>query len=332
MALETLTGSAVFLDALVPTNPAGTDGKNQGDDHLRGLKQAIHNTFPNIGASVSASAGELNVLAGATVSAGELNVLSATPAISNQTLYMHSNQAVLQGVAVGTGLSFDASAGIVNLDFAGLSAMASVAASDEFVLLDASDGDNKRVRQNQLAGSQPFNYITTVSAGGSANFLVFSNFLSESAYDSYYFEFDGLITKSGDQQVFMQFEVSAGGYASGVQSMTLYAYNQYAQSANFKDVIVDLARANTLSGPAGNDSGMAVDGWARVKNTKVSTTGLYNKVMFRTFATDQNYLTEYRGSGWNSTLGNQNTPGVRFYFNSGAVLSGKIRQYGLKET
>lgn len=61
MALETAT----YVDALVETWPdAATDTVSQGDDHIRLLKASIKRTFPQIGAEVSASAGELNALVG----------------------------------------------------------------------------------------------------------------------------------------------------------------------------------------------------------------------------------------------------------------------------
>lgn len=43
MSLETAT----FIDDLVPTNPQSTDLRKQGDDHLRLIKSALQNTFPN---------------------------------------------------------------------------------------------------------------------------------------------------------------------------------------------------------------------------------------------------------------------------------------------
>lgn len=46
MGLETAT----FISELVPSNPAGTDPKSQGDDHLRLIKQVLQNTFPNANA------------------------------------------------------------------------------------------------------------------------------------------------------------------------------------------------------------------------------------------------------------------------------------------
>lgn len=76
MALENLTGTLKFVDALINTNPAGTDPKNQGDDHLRGIKNVLLNTFPNIVGAVTASHTEINQLTGVTLA-------SAGPVIDN---------------------------------------------------------------------------------------------------------------------------------------------------------------------------------------------------------------------------------------------------------
>jgi hypothetical protein len=60
MALEDLTGGAKFIDALVAGNPVSNDDRREGDDHIRGLKNVLHNTFPNIAAAVTATAAQLN--------------------------------------------------------------------------------------------------------------------------------------------------------------------------------------------------------------------------------------------------------------------------------
>lgn len=64
MALE----SANYISGLVQTNPDGTDDRTTADDHLRLVKRVVYQTFPNLAAEVSASAGELNFLVGVTSS------------------------------------------------------------------------------------------------------------------------------------------------------------------------------------------------------------------------------------------------------------------------
>lgn len=56
MALEDPT----YISDLVQTNPDGLDLKKFGDEHIRRLKKAIQNTFPNIAGEVLASHAELN--------------------------------------------------------------------------------------------------------------------------------------------------------------------------------------------------------------------------------------------------------------------------------
>lgn len=90
MGLETGT----YLDALVPTNPASTDGLAQADDHIRLLKSTLANSFPGITGAVTATQGELNALDGITSSTAELNVLdgiTATTAELNYTDGVTSN-------------------------------------------------------------------------------------------------------------------------------------------------------------------------------------------------------------------------------------------------
>ncbi len=62
MGLET----ADYINELVATNPGGTDPKSQGDDHLRTVKRALIQSFPNIDAPVFATPTELNLLSGVT--------------------------------------------------------------------------------------------------------------------------------------------------------------------------------------------------------------------------------------------------------------------------
>jgi hypothetical protein len=62
MALENLVGDDKFITALVDTNPTGGDDKREGDDHIRGIKNVLLNSFPNINGQVTATAAELDQL------------------------------------------------------------------------------------------------------------------------------------------------------------------------------------------------------------------------------------------------------------------------------
>jgi hypothetical protein len=62
MALESTT----YINGLVATNPAGTDARSQGDDHIRMVKSSIKLTFPNITGAVTPTHTELNYVDGVT--------------------------------------------------------------------------------------------------------------------------------------------------------------------------------------------------------------------------------------------------------------------------
>lgn len=74
MGLETFTG--VYINGLNTSNPTGSDGKDEGDNHLRGIKLVLQNTFPQITGAVTATQAELNKLDGCTATTTELNYLS----------------------------------------------------------------------------------------------------------------------------------------------------------------------------------------------------------------------------------------------------------------
>jgi hypothetical protein len=75
MGLEDLTGASKFIDDLVNTNPASGDSPSQGDDHIRGVKNVLVNSFPSITGAVTSTHTELNILDGVTSTTAELNIL-----------------------------------------------------------------------------------------------------------------------------------------------------------------------------------------------------------------------------------------------------------------
>lgn len=59
MALETFN----YLDSLVPTNPVVSDGLVNGDDHIRGIKLALKQTFPNLTGPVNSTQAQIDAIA-----------------------------------------------------------------------------------------------------------------------------------------------------------------------------------------------------------------------------------------------------------------------------
>jgi hypothetical protein len=54
--------SVTLISDLDQNNPAGGDSISEGDDHIRNIKRAIKNTFPNITDPVTATQDDLNKL------------------------------------------------------------------------------------------------------------------------------------------------------------------------------------------------------------------------------------------------------------------------------
>jgi hypothetical protein len=67
MGLENITGPGVYINALNPNWPiGGSDDIAEGDTHLRGIKNTLINTFPNIAGAVLPTHSEINYLSGVT--------------------------------------------------------------------------------------------------------------------------------------------------------------------------------------------------------------------------------------------------------------------------
>jgi hypothetical protein len=58
MPIETFN----FIDSLNSSNPGSSDDVLQGDDHIRGIKSVLKNSFPNLAAAANATAAQFNQL------------------------------------------------------------------------------------------------------------------------------------------------------------------------------------------------------------------------------------------------------------------------------
>ena len=65
MALEDLTGTK-YIDDLNASNPAAGDNVSEGDDHIRGIKNVLKVTLPNVTGAVTPTHTELNYVDGVT--------------------------------------------------------------------------------------------------------------------------------------------------------------------------------------------------------------------------------------------------------------------------
>ncbi len=210
MGLETGT----YIDSLVTTNPASTDGLAQADDHIRLLKSTLKNTFPSITGAVSATQAELNVLDGITSSTSELNVLdgiTATTAELNFTDGVTSNiqtqlNAVLAAVAVAV------PSGVISL-WSG----ASNAIPAGYVLCDGTN--NTPDLRNRFVVGAGSTYAVGAT-GGSANATVVAHTHGLTAASTDTHAMSGTFTASKPQAATGVFTVEGGqgGGADGGQS------------------------------------------------------------------------------------------------------------------
>jgi len=60
MALEDLTGTNRFIDAFNVSWPTDSDFVDEGDDHVRGIKNVLKNTFPNFAAALESTPAEID--------------------------------------------------------------------------------------------------------------------------------------------------------------------------------------------------------------------------------------------------------------------------------
>ena len=110
--------SGTYISDFVATNPTTTDKRRQGDDHLRWIKAAILATFPNLDGAMNASDTELNYVVGVT-SLIQDQLDAKYEAVGDG---LQEDDATTVSVSPGVGI--DTTSGDVDLDIAGLTALA----------------------------------------------------------------------------------------------------------------------------------------------------------------------------------------------------------------
>jgi hypothetical protein len=64
--------NAQYISQLVKTKPTGGESISDGDDHLRAIKTAVHQSFPNISSQVDATPADLNAVSGLVTDVAQL--------------------------------------------------------------------------------------------------------------------------------------------------------------------------------------------------------------------------------------------------------------------
>ena len=104
MALE----NGTYVNSLVTSNPASTDGIAQADDHIRLIKSVLKNTFPNITGAVTVTQANLN---GTTSIPSSLTDLSITDGSANQVLQTNGSGS-FSFVSLAEGVTYTGGTGI----------------------------------------------------------------------------------------------------------------------------------------------------------------------------------------------------------------------------
>lgn len=77
-----------YINTLNDSYPASGDTLTEGDNHIRGIKNLIKNTFPNVTGEVTSTHTELNLLDGVTATTAELNILDGVTATAAEINYL----------------------------------------------------------------------------------------------------------------------------------------------------------------------------------------------------------------------------------------------------
>jgi len=122
MATEDLTGTK-YIDDLVETNPTGSDFRWDGDDHVRGVKNTLKLTFPNLNGPVNATPAEINLMAGLTalpegLESGTIAVFDQASAPTGWTQDTTTSNLTGSTVRIETGTGGGAVGGTHNLESA----------------------------------------------------------------------------------------------------------------------------------------------------------------------------------------------------------------------
>jgi len=102
MALEDLTGNNVFIGNLNKSWPEDTDYLDQADDHVRGIKNVLQNTFPNFGAALTSTPEQVDAVAKAGLPKRSRQVF-ATPGAATWTKPAGIRYVVIRMVGGGGG-------------------------------------------------------------------------------------------------------------------------------------------------------------------------------------------------------------------------------------
>lgn len=158
MSLENLTGNK-YINALVPSNPTASDDRYEGDNHLRGIKNVLVKSFPQITGPVQVNQTELSGMQGYVGPSNVETRLAATEAHVAQS-NIHFADVTGDGITYGR-----TTAGWVPVSGGGQATLGLLTGGDTntialncYILRDAQSGDNvvnNEVMSFVVVGSSP---------------------------------------------------------------------------------------------------------------------------------------------------------------------------------
>ena len=180
MPLETGT----YISDLVITNPASTDAKSDGDNHLRLIKSTVKATFPNVTGAVTKTHTQLNNALDKTgdTMTGALNVSGNVLVTGSGGLGygVGSGGTVTQATSKATGVTLNKPSGQITMNNAALGAGASViftlnttaiAGTADLVIVNTPGATGYRVEAlNPFVGTVGIR-VTNVSGGSLSDAL-----------------------------------------------------------------------------------------------------------------------------------------------------------------
>jgi len=274
MAIETFE----YIDDLNVANPTATDNVSEGDDHLRGLKTTLKNTFPNVTGAIDATEAELNILDGVTATTAELNYVDGVTSniqtqldnidtdLLNDTTPQLGGDLDLNGHVI-TGLSTDPTMGG---DLSGTASNAQIVANavgtTEIANSAVTDAKIAGMSSSKLSGALPAidgSALTNLPAGGAWTLIgtvegTASTSLTvtglDSTYDTYMIVVSDLLYSSDGQNLKFRLGDSAG-IDSGVSDYEFFTQYQYAGQDTYSPYSSTGSSGMVITTNAGNATG-----------------------------------------------------------------------------
>lgn len=294
--------SATYISDLVATNPASSDAKSQGDDHIRLLKSTLQATFPNVTGAVTKTHAEINTVTDRALKAGDTysgthDFTGAAVAVAAPTSGGH---AVTKTYA--DNLSFSAA----------LPAQAGHAG--KYVTTDGTTASWATIPDPD------YELLAEVVASNSAtvDLEAFS-----STYDEYRVVFHNVVGTTSSQLT-ARFKKS-GSYLS---STTYYRQRSaFGSTGSFSQAGSETAVNAITQNPNGDDV------TAQTSSGVVTLLDANNRVHLLSDATTLS--TQASGQGRQLLAAYETTAsalqGIRFYMSSGNINTGTFRLYGVRK-